>query len=96
LTNPDGALPQPAEVDAAMSDRLGAAEREVIDGYTRWLIDRDDEITSRWEEVNAAYIQLSERSEEQQRELNAVLSSRWWKLGARLRRLTCRGATPPS
>lgn len=89
LTNPSGARPEPTEVDSAMADRLRAAEREVTDGYTRWLIDRDIEMTGRYEEVHAAYLELGERVEDlegRSKTLEAILNGRWWRLRENLRR----------
>jgi hypothetical protein len=90
FTNPDGAAAQPVEVDAAMADRLRAAEREVIDGYTRWLIDRDIEMTDRYEETHAAYLELGNRVEaleDRSKTLDAILGGRWWRLRQKLARV---------
>ncbi|MBJ7354279.1 MAG: glycosyltransferase [Thermoleophilaceae bacterium] len=89
LTNPGGAKPEPTELDAEMADRLRAAERGIIDDYTRWLIDRDIEMTQRYEEAHAAYVELGERVadlEERSRTLDAILGGRWWRLRESLRR----------
>ncbi|MGH2958902.1 MAG: glycosyltransferase family 2 protein [Solirubrobacterales bacterium] len=93
LTNPSGAEPAPTEVDPAMADRLRAAEREIIDGYTRWLIDRDIEMTGRYEDVHAAYVTLGDRVEaleDRSKTLDAILAGRWWRLRQKLARLTGR------
>jgi GT2 family glycosyltransferase len=90
LTNPSGAQPGPVEVDSAMADRLAAAEREVIDGYTRWLIARDIEMTARYDDVHDAYLALGARVEtleERSKMLEAILAGRWWRLRENLRRL---------
>jgi len=90
FTNPHGTQPEPVEVDRAMADRLRAAEREAIDGYTRWLIDRDIEMTERYEATHAAYLELSDRVdalEDRSSSLDAILSGRWWRLRQRLRRV---------
>jgi GT2 family glycosyltransferase len=90
LSNPTGALPPPVEVDAAMAERLRAAERKAIDGYTDWLIDRDIEMTDRYEDVHAAYLDLGARVEDLEARsstLEHVLGTRWWRLRARARRL---------
>lgn len=83
LTNPTGKQPGPVEIDPAVVDRLRAAERGVIDGYTRWLIDRDIEMTERYEATHAAYMELGDRVEaleERSRTLDAFLTSRRWRL----------------
>ena len=60
---------------------------EVIDGYTRWLIDREAELTRKYNEVYEAYNTLSADAETYRRDFDAVVGSRWWRLGARLRGL---------
>lgn len=90
FTNPEGEDPAPVEVDAAMADRLRAAEREVIDGYTRWLIERDTEMTDRYEETHAAYVALGDRIgalEERSRTLDAIQDGRWWRLRLKFARI---------
>ncbi len=62
ITNPEGRSPAPTAIDQAIKERLVAAERAVIDEYTRWLIDRDTEMTARYEEAMAAYREESEKS----------------------------------
>lgn len=93
LTNPDGLQPHPVEVDAAMADRLRAAEREVIDGYTRWLIDREIEMTERYEEAHAAYLALGgrvEALEDRSRTLDSILAGRWWRWRQQIARIVGR------
>ncbi|MBI2690334.1 MAG: glycosyltransferase [Solirubrobacterales bacterium] len=90
ITNPEGRTPAPVAVENAIEERLRAAEKAVTDEYTRWLIARDAELSRLYDEVYAAYNELSERSEERQRAFDRVVSSRWWRLGARLRRLVRR------
>lgn len=90
FTNPEAEDPAPVEVDAAMADRLRAAEREVIDGYTRWLIARETEMTERYEETHAAYLALGDRIEaleDRSRTLDAILGGRWWRLRQKLARI---------
>ncbi len=62
ITNPEGRSPAPTEIDAGIEERLAATERAVIDEYTRWLIDRDIEMTARYEEAMAAYREESKKS----------------------------------
>lgn len=91
FTNPEGEEPAPVEVDAAMASRLRAAERDVIDGYMRWLIDREIEMTERYEETHAAYLALGDRVEvleDRSKTLDAILAGRWWRLRQRLAKLT--------
>jgi hypothetical protein len=91
LTNPGGEQPGPVEVDPAMSNRLVAAEREVIDGYTRWLTARDVEMTQRYDETHDAYLALSDRVEhleERSKMLEAILTGRWWRLREKLKRIS--------
>lgn len=90
FTNPAGLSPAPVAVDDAIEERLRAAEQAVTDEYTRWLIARDAEISRRYDAVYAAYNELSEKSEQQQRAFDLVIGSRWWRLGAGLRRLARR------
>jgi GT2 family glycosyltransferase len=90
LTNPDGVDPPPTAVDESMAARIRAAERVVIDEYTLWLIARDVEMTARYEELHEAYLALGDRVEDleaQSSVLQTIYASRWWRLGARLRRL---------
>jgi GT2 family glycosyltransferase len=90
FTNPEGQEPAPVEVDAAMANRLRAAEREVVDGYMRWLIDRETEMTERYEETHAAYLALGDRVEaleDRSRTLDAILGGRWWRLRQKLARI---------
>jgi GT2 family glycosyltransferase len=90
FTNPDGTQPAPVDVDAEIADRLRAAEREVIDGYTRWLIDRESEMTERYEETHAAYLELGDRVEaleDRSKTLDAILCGRWWRLRQKLARI---------
>lgn len=63
ITNPDGREPAPTELDEEIIGRLVAAERVVIDDYTRWLIARDEEMTRRYEEAYDAYRTEAARSE---------------------------------
>jgi GT2 family glycosyltransferase len=90
LTNPSGAAPGPIDVDPAMAERLRAAEREVIDGYTRWLIARDIEMTDRYEELYDAYRTQSARAEvleSRSQTLDSIQAGRWWRLRERLAKL---------
>lgn len=87
LTNPDKVDPAPNDMTPEIEQRLRAKERELIDGYTRWLIERDRELSRRYDEVYAAYNQLSADAETYRRDFDAVVGSRWWRLGAALRRL---------
>lgn len=64
ITNPTGSVPAPTTVTPEIAERLVAAERVVIDDYTRWLIARDVEMTRRYEEAYAAYVEESARSTE--------------------------------
>jgi GT2 family glycosyltransferase len=89
LTNPTGETPAPTEVDPAMAERLRAAELEIIDGYTRWLIDRDIEITERYEQTHAAYVELGERVADLE-DRSALLARIQTRLGYRLRRKLAR------
>lgn len=90
ITNPSGEQPGPVEVDPAMADRLRTAEREVIDAYTRWLIERDIEMTGRYEDLYAAYVALGGRVEDleaRSQELDAIRAGRWWRMRVTLKRL---------
>jgi hypothetical protein len=76
-----------------MAARLRAAEREAIDDYTRWLIARDIEMTERYEDVHAAYVELGARVEDLEARsamLDGVLGSRWWRLRDRLKHIARR------
>jgi GT2 family glycosyltransferase len=88
ITNPDGRVPPPTEVDAAIVERLVAAERVVIDDYTRWLIERDSEMTRRYEEAYAAYRAEAARSEALLTELEAAQRSENGLLGRIRRKLS--------
>jgi hypothetical protein len=90
ITDPGGIDPPPVSVDEAMAERIRLAERIVIDDYTRWLIARDVEMTTRYEDVHSAYTDLGERVEqleERSKALDRVLKTRWWRLRERARRL---------
>jgi hypothetical protein len=62
ISNPDRLDELPTSVTPQIEQRLIAAERAVIDDYTRWLIERDREISERYEDAYAAYLAESERS----------------------------------
>jgi GT2 family glycosyltransferase len=62
ITNPDRTTPAPTSVTPEIKRRLIDAERAVIDDYTRWLIDRDTEMTARYEDAYAAYLAEAARS----------------------------------
>jgi GT2 family glycosyltransferase len=90
ITNPDGADPPPTTVDEAMAERIRAAERIVIDDYTRWLIARDVEMSARYDELHDAYVALGDRVEDledRSSTLEAIYAGRWWRLRVQLRRL---------
>lgn len=87
ISNPESSPSPPTRVTPEIEQRLRAKEREVIDGYTRWLIDREADLDRRYNEVYAAYNQLSADAEQYRRDFDLVVESRWWKLGAKLRRL---------
>lgn len=86
ITNPEGRDPAPTEFSDEIEARLAAAERSVLDEYTRWLIDRDIEMTARYEEVFAAYRAESEKSEALRAALARTPSKRLGRLWRRVRR----------
>lgn len=88
ITNPDARQPAPTELDAELVERLIAAERVVIDEYTRWLIERDREMTRRWEETHQAYLTEAARSEALLAELELARRPRSGLLARVRRRLS--------
>lgn len=93
ISNPDRLMPPPTAVDAAMAQRLADAQRSVIDDYTRWLIERDIEMTTRYEEAYAAYLAEARESERLRAELSSAggaVDRRGSGLRAALRRIVPR------
>ncbi len=95
LTNPGRVEPAPIAVDDAIAERLRDAEREQVELYCAWLIERDKKLTqdieNLWDGIHGLEVNnaaLAVRSEM----LEGILDGGWWKLRGRLRKLLGRPA----
>ncbi|MFT4050103.1 MAG: glycosyltransferase [Solirubrobacterales bacterium] len=87
FTDPDGTGAMPAEVDAAMLDRLARAEAAAMDEYHLWLIKHSERQQAEIEELAAAVRTGSARESHLAEQLTAIHAGRYWRLRTKARKL---------